>query len=70
VSQVLDADLLGFPELASYGPHYDDAKRLEAVQGFARALGSCPFVRRTGLPLKVAERVALGKPVSRRNVTQ
>ncbi len=40
------------------------------VAAHARRLGPRPFARLTGLPLKVAERVALGQPISDANVAQ
>jgi hypothetical protein len=68
VSGVIDADLEGFENLASLRPFYDDAERLAAVHEQAKTLGKRRFARRTGLPLKVAERAALGAAISRRNV--
>ena len=68
-SGVLDAHVLGLPgALAGYRPQYNDAARLSAVQGAAHTIGPRSFTRRTGLPLKAAERAALGKRVSGRNV--
>jgi hypothetical protein len=68
VSGVIDADVAGLGDLAAARPLYDDGERLEAVQRWARALGKRAFARRTGLPLKVAERAALGRPIAARSV--
>jgi hypothetical protein len=46
---------------------YTEADRLDTVTRWAKALGPRAFARRTGLPLKVAERAALGRPISRSN---
>jgi hypothetical protein len=71
VSGVIDAHLLGLTgELESYRPRYDDADRQAAVQKRAAAMGARAFQRTTGLPLTVAERAALGRPISRANVTK
>ncbi|MDA8040133.1 MAG: hypothetical protein M0Z69_13475, partial [Actinomycetota bacterium] len=75
VSGVIDADIDGLPgDLARFRPAYDPEgeaeRRLAFVQRRAAALGKRAFARRTGLPLKVAERAALGRRISRRNVAK
>jgi hypothetical protein len=49
---------------------YAEADRLDTVTRWAKALGPRAFARRSGLPLKVAERAALGRPISSSNVTK
>jgi hypothetical protein len=49
---------------------YSDADRLATVAKWAKALGPRAFARRTGLPLKVAERAALERPISRANASK
>jgi hypothetical protein len=73
VSGIIDADIDGLPgDRARFRPVYDPAgdadRRLAFVQKRAKALGKRAFARRTGLPLKVAERAALGQPIADRNV--
>jgi hypothetical protein len=71
VSGVIDADLDDLPgDLASRRLIYGDAERAAAVSAHAQALGPRRFARQTGLPLKVAERAALGKAISARNVAK
>ncbi len=47
---------------------YDEGDAAGFVAETARHLGPRPFARLTGLALKVAERAALGQPISSRNV--
>ena len=47
---------------------YSDGDAAGFVAAGARRLGPRPFARLTGLPLKVAERAALGRPISAANV--
>jgi hypothetical protein len=71
VSSLIDADINGLPgDLLARRPTYEDAERLAVVQTRGRALGKRGLARLTGLPLKVAERAALGQQISRRNVTR
>jgi hypothetical protein len=70
VSGVIDAVLDGSGDLAVRRPVYDDGERLSLVQSLARSIGPRPFSRRTGLAPKVAERAALGRPISSRNVAR
>jgi hypothetical protein len=64
VSGVIDADSDGLGDLRARRPLHRDANRLAAVQKEAKRIGPRPFARRTGLPLKVAERAARGRPIS------
>jgi hypothetical protein len=69
VSGIIDASLLSLPgELEGYHPLCGDARRREAVQKRAAAIGPRAFTRRTALPLRVEERAALGRPISHSNV--
>jgi len=70
VSGVIDACMDGRDELASHRPFYGDGDRLAAGQSEARAMGKRRSGRRTGHPLNVAERAALGGPISRTNVSR
>lgn len=70
VSGVIDADMDGCEELIGYRPFYGDSDHLAALQSEARAMGKRRFARRTGLPLKVAERAALGGPISAMNIAR
>jgi hypothetical protein len=70
-SGVLDAAEDGAPgELDRYRPVYADAERLSMVHDRAAELGPRAFARLTGLPLKVAERAALGRAIAARNVAR
>jgi rubrerythrin len=69
VSGVLDADVDGLPgDLAARRPVHEEAQLLRAVQTEAQAMGKRAFHRATNLPLTVAERAALGKAISARNL--
>jgi hypothetical protein len=71
VSGVIDADLDGLPgDLGERRPVYEDAQRAAAIGARAQSMGPRRFARLSGLPLKVAERAALGKPISARNVAR
>ena len=71
VSGVIDAQEEGIPgELRARRTAYDDANRLAVVQRLAKAHGPRRFARRAGLPLKVAERAALGQPISKGNTAR
>jgi hypothetical protein len=71
VSGVIDADAFGLPgDLSVVRPTYDRGERLEAIHAWAATLGPRAFARRTGLPLKVAERAALGRRVSKQSVAK
>ncbi len=70
VSGVIDADADGLDDLRSRRTIHREARRLSAVNRAASAEGPRGFARRTGLPLRVAERAALGKPISVRNVAK
>lgn len=65
--------MAGLPgDLRDQRPVYDDRpeRRLQAVHGYAKALGKQAFARRTGLKRTVAGRAALGEPISSRNVAK
>ncbi len=47
---------------------YDEGDPAAFVAEQARHLGPRPFARLTGLPIRVAERAALGRPISKANV--
>jgi hypothetical protein len=49
---------------------YDERDQTAFVHREARRMGKRAFARRTGLPLKVAERAALGRTIARRNIDQ
>jgi hypothetical protein len=71
VSGLLDAADDGQPgDLSGYRPAYRDADGLGLAQQAARELGKRRFARVTGLPLKVAERAALGRPIAARSVAR
>jgi hypothetical protein len=71
VSPMIDAQLDGLPgDVRERQVLYENAERILVLQHIAASLGPRRFARRSGLPLKVAERAALGKPLSRRNVTK
>ena len=67
---MIDANADGLGDLRSRRPIHQDANRLAAVQSAALEIGPRAFSRLTGLPLKVAERASLGKPISASNVTK
>jgi hypothetical protein len=69
-SPIIDAVGEGLPDPVGRRVVYGDADRLAFVHKWARTLGPRRFARRTGLPLKVAERAALGRPISKPNVTR
>ncbi|MGH9291924.1 MAG: hypothetical protein ACRD0B_00200 [Acidimicrobiales bacterium] len=75
LSGVIDAEIEGVPgDLGKFRPQYDPAgdaaRRLLFVQRRAQAMGTRAFARRTRLPLTIAKRAALGRPVSARNVAK
>lgn len=63
-ARLADPDAAADDHQVLYGE--DDAPGFVAEE--ARRLGPRPFARLTGLPLKVAERAALGRPISAANV--
>jgi hypothetical protein len=67
-SGVIDADLDGVEgDLANRRPDYEEARCTEALSALAREVGPRSFARRTGLPIKDAERAALGHRLSEAN---
>jgi hypothetical protein len=68
VSGVIDAAGDGLGDLRSHRPVHEDADRAAFVHEHARKLRKRAFADRTGLPPTVAERAALGEPISPRNV--
>ena len=70
VSGVIDADLDGLGDLVGRRPLHQEADQLAAVQAIAKANGPRAFARRTDLSIRVAERAALGRPISQVNVAR
>jgi hypothetical protein len=69
-SPIIDAIADGQPDPTGRRVVYGDADQLAFAHKWAKALGKHRFAKRTGLPLKVAERAALGRPIRRANVTK
>ncbi len=65
---MIDAEADGLENLRRHRPIYADAGRRAFVCRIAKEMGPRPFHRRTGIPLKCAERLALGRPVADRTV--
>ena len=68
VSAVIDAEADGLSDVRSRRPIYEETDRRRFVYGLAGQLGPRPFERATGIPLKCAERLALGRPVADRTI--
>lgn len=68
MSGVIDAELDGESDPEGERPVYDRGRRLAGLQKLAADLGPGEFARRTGLPASVAQRAAIGRTISRRNV--
>jgi hypothetical protein len=66
---VVDAQLADpSADAAGYQVVYSEGDAAGYVADMAQRLGPRPFARLTGLPLKVAERAALGRPISASSV--
>ena len=66
---LVDAQLAGDGvNLSQYQVVYGEGDAPAFVYEQARRLGKRAFADRTGLPPTVAERAAMGKPISRRNI--